>query len=61
MPRQGLVTKMTFDFDLTFDGDLDIDMFALKMCGFMRYICMPIMKSLSRLVKKLKTMLNLVI
>jgi len=39
----------------------DLDMFALKMCGLMRYICMPIMKSLSRLVKKLKTMLNLAI
>ena len=53
--------RLTLIWPLTLNGDLDLDMFALKMCGFMRYICMPIMKSLSRLVKKLKTMLNLVI
>ena len=26
--------------------DLDLDMFPLKMCGFLKYICMPNMKYL---------------
>jgi len=42
---------------LTLNGDLD--MFALKMCGFMRYICMPNMKSLPVLFQKLWPMLKL--
>ena len=39
--------------------DLDLDMFALKMCGFMKYICMPNMKSLPVLFQKLWPMLKL--
>jgi len=38
---------------LTLKDDLDLNLFALEMCGFMKYICIPYMKYLSVLVQKL--------
>jgi len=42
------------------NDDLDLNTLPLKMCEFMRYTCMPNIKSLSFMVKKVWPMLNLV-
>ena len=38
---------------MTLNDDLDLDMSPLHMCGSITYMCMPNMKSLSLIVKKL--------
>ena len=43
---------------LTLNGDLDLDMWPIKLCSSMRYICMPSMNSLSVVVQKLLPMLK---
>ena len=58
---QKILPKLLWPIYLTLKYDLDLCMSPIKMCSLMRYICMPIMKSLSGLVKKLWTMLKLVI
>ena len=52
------------DFDpyilpLTLKDDLDLNLSPLKMCSFMRYICMPNIKLLSSILQKLLQMLKL--
>jgi len=54
------VGNLTYIFlPLTLKDDLDLDIVPLKMCGILRYICMPSIKSLSLLVKKIWLMLKL--
>ena len=54
------VGDLTYMFlPLTLKGDLDLNILPLKMCGLMKYTCMPNIKSLCLMGQKLWPMLKL--
>ena len=56
LPLENVIANHhVWDLTLIVKDGLDLTVSPLNMCGFMRYICMPNIKSLSVLVKKVMT------